>query len=333
MQSPFKGTPFQVGNSPVTIQAEDFDNGGEGVAFHDTTTANQGGAYRTTAVDVQPATDSGGGFNVGYTKAGEWLEYTVNVQTAGTYNLGFRLASPGAGGTFHLEVDGVDKTGPLTVPNTGGWQTWKTITKNGVALPAGAHVLRLKMDTNGATGSVGNFNHITIAKAASATATITTDTAAHVRDGIQANTNFGNAATLEVKKSTPSYNREAYLKFNLASVSSIGTAKLRIFGNLDVAGSIQLGVFGSSNTGWSESGITWNTRNPAATASTALATATISGTTAKWYELDVTSYLKAEKLAGHNTVTLVLKSSTTTTALATFNADGAANGPQLMVTT
>jgi len=119
---------------------------------------------------------------------------------------------------------------------------------------------------------------------------------------------------------------------SISSVASISNAKLRIFGALDVAGSIQLGVYGSSNTGWTEGGITWNTRNPAATGTTALATATISGTTAKWYELDVTAYLKSEKLAGRNTVTLVLKSSTTTTALASFAADGAANAPQLLVT-
>ena len=97
-------------------------------------------------------------------------------------------------------------------------------------------------------------------------------------------------------------------------------------------GSIQLGVYGSSHTGWSESGITWNNRNPGATTAAALATATISGTTAKWYELDVTSYLKAEKLAGRNTVTLVHRSATSTTAVATFAADGATNAPQLLVT-
>ena len=112
-----------------------------------------------------------------------------------------------------------------------------------------------------------------------------------MRDGVHANTNFGNAATIEVTKSTSSYNREAYLKFNLASVASIGSAKLRIVGGLDVAGSISLGVYGSSNIGWAEGGLTWNNRNPGATGASALATATVSGATAQWYELDVTSYL------------------------------------------
>jgi hypothetical protein len=48
------------------------------------------------------------------------------------------------------------------VPNTGGWQTWVTIRKSGVILPAGTHTLRLGMDSNGATGAVGNFNFITV---------------------------------------------------------------------------------------------------------------------------------------------------------------------------
>ena len=56
-----------------------------------------------------------------------------------TYAVDVRVASNGAGGTFHLEVDGANATGPITVPTTGGWQVWKTITKTGVALSAGPH--------------------------------------------------------------------------------------------------------------------------------------------------------------------------------------------------
>ena len=48
--TPFNGTPV---NLPATIQAENFDNGGEGVAYHDNDAANQGGAYRQTGVDVE----------------------------------------------------------------------------------------------------------------------------------------------------------------------------------------------------------------------------------------------------------------------------------------
>jgi hypothetical protein len=128
------------------------------VAYYDTTAANSGGLYRSNAVDIKAAADSGGGYLVGWTAAREWLKYTVNVTKAATYSIDVRLASSGAGGTFHLEVDGVDKTGAITVPNTGGWQTWKTVTKTGVTLAAGTQVIRVVMDSIGASGSVANFN-------------------------------------------------------------------------------------------------------------------------------------------------------------------------------
>jgi hypothetical protein len=64
-QVPYTGTPFFIpATGTAQIQFEDFDNGGEGIAYHDTTTANEGGAYRTTNVDIQPTIDSGAGYNV-----------------------------------------------------------------------------------------------------------------------------------------------------------------------------------------------------------------------------------------------------------------------------
>ena len=144
---------------PGTVQSENYDAGGEGVAYHDTTSGNAGGVYRSNSVDLQATSDSGGGYQVGWTKAGEWLNYTVNVTAAGTYSLDIRVASSGAGGTFHVEVNGVDKTGTLTAPNTGGWQTFQTITKTGVTLAAGVQIIRIVMDTNSATtAGIANMN-------------------------------------------------------------------------------------------------------------------------------------------------------------------------------
>ena len=145
---------------PGTVQAEDFDDGANGAAYRDTTSGNSGGQYRATDVDIEATSDTGGGYSLGWVFAGEWLNYTVSVAASGTYDLEFRVASSGVGGTFHLEVGGVDKTGPLTVPNTGGWQTWTTIRKTAVSLSAGQQVWRLVMDTNGASTAVGNFNYL-----------------------------------------------------------------------------------------------------------------------------------------------------------------------------
>ncbi len=156
--TPYKGMPVPL---PGIIEAEDFDNGGAEVAYHDDSSGNSGGAYRATDVDLEPTTDTGGGYNVGWASAGEWLNYTVNVAATGTYTLEVRVASSGAGGIFHVEANGMDKTGPLVVPNTHGWQEWTTTIRRGITLAAGTQVLRLVMDAIG-SDAVGNFNWLRI---------------------------------------------------------------------------------------------------------------------------------------------------------------------------
>jgi len=95
---------------------------------------------------------------VGWTPAGEWLKYTVNVAATGTYMLETRLANVGTGATFHVEVDGVDRTGPIAVPDTGGWQNWQTVATTGIPLTAGVRVLRVVLDSVASGGGVGNYN-------------------------------------------------------------------------------------------------------------------------------------------------------------------------------
>ena len=147
------GTPAPI---PGRVQAENFDNGAAGVAYYDTTTHNSGGAYRSTAVDIATTTDTGGGFYVGWTKAGEWLTYTVNVTTDGTYRLDTRLAALGAGGRFRIEVAG--RTASITVPNTGAWDAWQTVPGPNLSLSAGTHVLRVVMEQVGTGNAVAGFN-------------------------------------------------------------------------------------------------------------------------------------------------------------------------------
>jgi hypothetical protein len=158
-EAPFNGLPFTV---PGVIQAEDFDGGGEGVAYHDTDASNNGGQYRNTAVDIEAAGDAGGGYDVGWTAAGEYLNYTINALADGAYTLQSRIASSGDGGTFHVEFDGVNKTGPVTNSNTGGWQTYRTVISSNIGLTAGRHVMRLVMETTGPNGTVGNYNYFNL---------------------------------------------------------------------------------------------------------------------------------------------------------------------------
>lgn len=152
---PFGGTPAAV---PGVIEAENFDEGGQGTAYFDTTSGNSKGAYRTTDVDIEPTADAGGGFNLAKTRAGEWLTYTVNVAATGSYRLEARVANIGAGATFRVEVDGVDLTGPVAVPDTGGWQAWQTIATPQIPLAAGLRVVRVVVQTAATGGGAGNYN-------------------------------------------------------------------------------------------------------------------------------------------------------------------------------
>jgi len=164
--SPFGGTPAPI---PGIIEAENFDEGGQSVAYFDTTPGNRGGAYRQTDVDIEATSDAGGGYDVGWTRPGEWLLYTVNVSASGPYDVSLRVASTGSGGVLHLDVDGANATGPIQVPNTGGWQTWTTVTVPQVSLTVGVRRLRMAFDTNGSTGGVANVNRLEFAPSSAST--------------------------------------------------------------------------------------------------------------------------------------------------------------------
>jgi hypothetical protein len=152
--APYLGAPFAV---PGRIEAENYDRGPNGLAYKDTDALNAGVAYRTWEdVDIRVSADAGGGYQVGWINAGEWLDYTVNVPAPGLYDLDIRYAS-GSGGAFHISlgmldananvVNLQDKTGPLTVTGTGGWDNWQTMHVPNISLAAGIQVMRLVFDS------------------------------------------------------------------------------------------------------------------------------------------------------------------------------------------
>lgn len=90
-----------------------------------------------TGIQVETTTDTGGGQNVGYVDANDWMGYRVNVPSAGNYTVQYRVASQSGGGSIRLERLGGGSTfGTISVSATGGWQTWTTISHS-VTLPAG----------------------------------------------------------------------------------------------------------------------------------------------------------------------------------------------------
>ncbi len=160
-------TPYNssVALLPAKIQAEDFDNGGEGLSYHDTDATNNGGAYRTNVgVDLYSCSGCGNNTTVGVTYAGEWLAYQVRSSQPATYSVAFATSSAGGGGIFHLEDEhGINLTGSMTVPNTGDWNHYLGVTSSSsFRLGSGLHRLKLVMDSNGATGFVGNFDSFSV---------------------------------------------------------------------------------------------------------------------------------------------------------------------------
>jgi GH18 family chitinase len=152
--APYLGAPVSI---PGLVQAENYDKGGEGVSYHDVDGANTLGAYRSDGVDLETCTDTGAGYNVGAIQAGEWLAYSIQVTQSGTYNMEMRVAALVPGLSFHIEIDDVDVTGLLQVPNTGDWQTWKSVKANNVTLKVGLARMKVVMDSG-----TFNLNHINI---------------------------------------------------------------------------------------------------------------------------------------------------------------------------
>ena len=142
--SEVSGTP-QANVIPGRIEAEDYDLGGEGVAYHDTTSGNEGGEYRSDDVDIEVCGE--GGYNVGWIASSEWLEYTVDVAGTGTYDIELRVASDSGGGDLHIEFGGVDVTGTVSFSATGGWQDYISVMVNDVSLNAGLQIMHISMDS------------------------------------------------------------------------------------------------------------------------------------------------------------------------------------------
>jgi hypothetical protein len=148
VQAPYYGTPAAI---PGTIQAEDYDLGGQGLAYNDNSPGNAGLQYRTDDVDIEVCTDTGGGYNVGWIGDDEWLEYTVDVASPGLYDLNVRVAGHPTFCTsidFNVTMDGQDVTGPQTTTPTTDWQDFKTFTVNDVQLDTHQQVMRLDMDSS-----------------------------------------------------------------------------------------------------------------------------------------------------------------------------------------
>jgi endoglucanase len=93
-------------------------------------------------VMTQNTRDTGGGLNVGWIDQGDWMDYAVNVTTAGSYTVNFRIATPNSGASFQLRTASGTVLATIPMPNTGGWQDWVTVSAT-ASLAAGSQTLQL----------------------------------------------------------------------------------------------------------------------------------------------------------------------------------------------
>jgi len=180
------GKPYQnkIQHIPGRIECEYYNEGGEGIAYHDSDSINNGSGKLNPAngtflnefrmkegVDISytKAHDiDNNPYNrvprdldklyVGWTKPGEWIKYTVKVDKTGDYMVGLMYTANGDG-VISLDLDGKDISGPLKVTSTHddrdtvAWRQWhhwnKTDSLTRIHLKKGIHVLTLHVVGNG----------------------------------------------------------------------------------------------------------------------------------------------------------------------------------------
>jgi len=152
----------------------------------------------------------------------------------------------------------------------------------------------------------------------------------YVRDGSTAAENFGTDTMLAVKSNSQAgLNRHIFLKFDLSSLTSVSSAKLRLFGNFTAAsGTSPVTVHAEDTDSWTETGLTWNSQ-PAV--GSAVVTVPV-GLTAQYWEWDLTAFVQGQISSGQHTMSLELQNDSTTSDPVNFNSrEASSNGPQLVV--
>ncbi|MEQ8240417.1 MAG: carbohydrate-binding protein, partial [Cyclobacteriaceae bacterium] len=169
--------PYAKHIIPGIIHLSDFDLGKNEFAYYDKDVAdynlstgsfqawNSGWAYRNDGVDIQNSDDdiNNNGYQIGFTSAGEWISYTVQIEESGQYKADLRYATDLPNGKFHLSIDDESITSLEGVSQTGGWSIFNTHSVENIILEAGKHVLKMHFDD-------GSINVTNIEFSASGTA-------------------------------------------------------------------------------------------------------------------------------------------------------------------
>lgn len=141
---PDRETPHVI---PGIIKSAWYDDGGEGISYHDNDPENNGpGIRQTEGVDTEEKEESQ---TVGWIETGEWLEYSVEISQTDYYQINTRVASPNDGGKFLYTLDNSVITDTLYSVNTGSWSEYMDVTGDSIFLSAGQGVIRLDIIEGG----------------------------------------------------------------------------------------------------------------------------------------------------------------------------------------
>ena len=144
--------PYSTHFIPGVIPAVEYDIGAWGVSYTDSDyynngdgNYNDGWTFRNDGVDVESNGDQNGmPYNVGWTEAGEWLGYTIEDVTPGTYDINISIASTSSNGMFFVQLNG-ENLSVIQVPNTGGWYTWQNVTIPSVDVSDGSKFFKIQI--------------------------------------------------------------------------------------------------------------------------------------------------------------------------------------------
>ena len=136
------GNSLQTLQEDIRIEAEDYQG------YYDQYYDNIGGGYRNDSVDIEPTTDIGGGFNVGWIESGEWLTYSVDIPYADNYQVVGRIASEvDTDHSMSVSINGESTT--LNFGGTGDWQSFEDVVGEELLyLNSGTYELRLDMGSS-----------------------------------------------------------------------------------------------------------------------------------------------------------------------------------------
>jgi|GEM_PF-219835 len=144
VQTPFNQTAITI---PGELEVEEYDIGGEGLAYHDSEPANIPAGFRLDeGVDIGTFGD---GFILEYVAEGEWIEYTVDIAEGGIYEVEADVASERSNGAFSITFNKNNASTDFIAPNTGNWKAFQTIMANReIELEGGTQQMRLNIDNS-----------------------------------------------------------------------------------------------------------------------------------------------------------------------------------------